>query len=1702
MADVGVLNLTIKNNSEQAIQGLDNLVDALTRVKNAIGGKEDSLGLSKVNTELHNFAKTVNKQPVTQKIINSVTKFGEALSKLSKITSVIDFDVQPLADLKAAVGNGINIQGDVGKKLMGIRDAMSGTWNPTVPAHMESLRNAANAFANAHTADKLNDVASALAKYNKAASGPAGSSPLLNVGEPIKKDVEYVKKGVVDYQAAMNDYMEQAKDTKLTFMEPLGAEQLKMDLDSLAVMSNDLERTEESVHRVTEAITQFGNVARVELRETGDIVESVVINRFQEMYQMLGELADRLGMFRNQVTHLMGAQSPLAIGDGTAPGTKLLTDGADNFLSTWVDAGEKWRQNWVEWSSDVAQEMRNAFKPDWTFVEEGVDKAKAVEEALRRVEVMKEALFSKIEKGEIGKDEAIRIAEQIEAFEKSIPIIQDVKIAAQDANNAMSTAFVSTANAQRILQSQTQMAAHDMQRILVLQKEWASMSAEQKAYTMEIYKDNPAVYEALRQMQMAVDASNSVQQSAPKVESALSRIISKLDKVAVAAKAVKSGLQNIKEGTTRLFSPLTKLGRQFVNIAKRMAIRAIIRQFTRGMREGLENLYNYSKAVGTSFAPAMDEAATALQQMKNSLGAAVAPALQALIPILQTVVNWVIQGLNYMNQFFALLNGQKTWTRALPATTSAFGKQEKAAKGAAAAVKDLLADWDELNIIQSETSGSGTGTSNNAEDYLNMFEEVSEFDNKIKGIFEFINDNLDKIKRIAKLVGAAFLGWKFSSAFTGVLGTLSGLATSGLTAAVVFEVSTLFTNKYLETGDTGYLVADLLTTLVGSMFAKKILQTVLGGAAGSIAIPLIFTVSAIASIIANMGHTDVSALDEKSINTSLTSALEGGVAAGYLTHLVGASVGKSLLGGVAGAIATFGISVGLKADAQVAAEGITPENIEAKLISVGALGISGAMVGALAGGGGAGAVGMAMLFGGAPIATFGVAIGINAINEVVDGSAITADVVKNNLLAGGLVGAGLAISTFAVAGATVAGLVAIEAGALTIAALFLIEAIIAKQPAKVKWGNYNATKEEIETFVTNDLMKNPPKVTISLIKATIEPLGSMKTALETNTQNMLGTLYVLQLGLVSDAKESIETEVDTLISSFNEASGQYQKTLEVALSLVPVKNEDGTDTSKEIISNSSSRWSELNGIMTQLGTELADAYKVAYDARLDGNIDETAEKTIEKISNMMTRVANAISSGQARAKASHAIQMQLQNLSKATFDGLIEEYQKQKDELIEELTKVRSESAEGLLAQQYAYEELAQYALEDAHGDVTDATYQHYMEMANQAKSDYLAALANMKEEVEKAADNLVDEDTYQKLREAAIGFLGREITYTVPALDLDFMDEDSEAYKKLWEDLLTGDTAKANVMSKMLNVIKGAFSGEDKDTVADAIKAGILQYSDFLNVDIMDAVAASIGITGEYKDIWDKYVYELLGLNPDGTTPVIEVTPKIQVEDPDISGADISIAPEIANLVNEAKGFTTEDEWEGLYYRMLEKDNIDIDFDYIESAIKGALDEYINANGGSYGNFFGFDFAGIAQSLVDAGYDLDTVLLALEDVLAFAHYNQNWQQPGYDTLLDTWEDRENQDFYKINPNFQGILVNYAGATGMVGEGTTEADMAKATEDGTNAANGDHWTTVEGLIRRLILEMPKEFKISPTSNWGLFNRNANEAAAAVTGDVP
>lgn len=237
------------------------------------------------------------------------------------------------------------------------------------------------------------------------------------------------------------------------------------------------------------------------------------------------------------------------------------------------------------------------------------------------------------------------------------------------------------------------------------------------------------------------------------------------------------------EGITALLAPLRRLASQFGRVMRYRALRAVLKSITEGFKEGVENYYRYSQAIGSSFAPAMNSAASSLLQMKNSIGAAVAPLIQSVIPYLQMAVSWFISLVNYANQFFALMRGQSTWSRATEQSAKAFDDVKKSASGASKAVKDLLADWDELNIIQSESGGGGGGggSTKKVQDYLGMFEEVNQFDSKVKSLMSIIESGFGSALKLAKLIGAAVLGWKISSAFDGVLGTLgrlvSGLAT-------------------------------------------------------------------------------------------------------------------------------------------------------------------------------------------------------------------------------------------------------------------------------------------------------------------------------------------------------------------------------------------------------------------------------------------------------------------------------------------------------------------------------------------------------------------------------------------------------------------------------------------------------------------------------------------------------------------------------------------------------------------------------------------------------------------------------------------------------------------------------------------------------------------------------------------------------------
>ena len=381
------------------------------------------------------------------------------------------------------------------------------------------------------------------------------------------------------------------------------------------------------------------------------------------------------------------------------------------------------------------------------------------------------------------------------------------------------------------------------------------------------------------------------------------------------------GLKDMKSSIKQMFPTLTGLISRFGQIVKYRMLRAILKNITEGFKEGVQNVYEYSKAVGTSFAPAMDSAASIMSQFKNAIGAAAAPAIQALIPVLNSVATAAINVINVINQLFSLLSGKATWTRALPQATKAFNTTKKAASGAAAAIKDLLADWDELNIIQSEGGGGGGGATDISNDFANMFEEVGEFDKRIKDIVDFIKKHFDEILTLVKDIGAAMLLWKVSNALSGLLGDLATLAAIGYLIKVTFDATVLLDEAYVESGNIGFLAGDLILTGALAGITKKLADAHFGEGVGTIFAGVTFAVSAGATFFVASNTAD----EAKKKMLELLGGVKFGIAAALLSSgLIAAGFGtlsSIALGIISAAIITYiTYSVAVNAEAEKTAE--------------------------------------------------------------------------------------------------------------------------------------------------------------------------------------------------------------------------------------------------------------------------------------------------------------------------------------------------------------------------------------------------------------------------------------------------------------------------------------------------------------------------------------------------------------------------------------------------------------------------------------------------------------------------------------------------------------------------------------------------------------------------------------------------------------
>ena len=187
---------------------------------------------------------------------------------------------------------------------------------------------------------------------------------------------------------------------------------------------------------------------------------------------------------------------------------------------------------------------------------------------------------------------------------------------------------------------------------------------------------------------------------------------------------VKNGISKLKQfskSSGGCMGAISKLGKKlsgFGSMLKRMALRKIMMAMLTAVKDGFNNLAQYSSQTNAD----LSALKSGLTQLKNSFATAFAPILTVVTPILTKLIGYLSTALTYIGKLFAALSGAKTFTKATAVQEDYAASLSGTGKAAKEAQKQL-AGFDELNVLSDSSSDSGGGGAS-ATDPSEMFEEV------------------------------------------------------------------------------------------------------------------------------------------------------------------------------------------------------------------------------------------------------------------------------------------------------------------------------------------------------------------------------------------------------------------------------------------------------------------------------------------------------------------------------------------------------------------------------------------------------------------------------------------------------------------------------------------------------------------------------------------------------------------------------------------------------------------------------------------------------------------------------------------------------------------------------------------------------------------------------------------------------------------
>lgn len=221
-----------------------------------------------------------------------------------------------------------------------------------------------------------------------------------------------------------------------------------------------------------------------------------------------------------------------------------------------------------------------------------------------------------------------------------------------------------------------------------------------------------------------------------------------------ATKKVTSSANSVSASFKNAIPHMFKFANSLARIAKYRIMRGILKSITSGLKEGLENVYQYSNGMAGEahrMAATLDSLSTANQTMKNQIGSAWSELLAIIIPVINAILSKIREFVDGMSQLFAALGGNSSYYKATDATK----KFAKATAGGAKAAKELrntLMGFDEINRLDAPNNSGGGGGGSTGNDMNNMFDYTKISDN-MRNVAEIIKQNMPMIE-------AAFAGFE------------------------------------------------------------------------------------------------------------------------------------------------------------------------------------------------------------------------------------------------------------------------------------------------------------------------------------------------------------------------------------------------------------------------------------------------------------------------------------------------------------------------------------------------------------------------------------------------------------------------------------------------------------------------------------------------------------------------------------------------------------------------------------------------------------------------------------------------------------------------------------------------------------------------------------------------------------------------------